>query len=296
MDHQGAAMDEVRQRLRALGDDFTAAQIAATRELFVPVALSPAQVNAVVKRDLSYGPDPRHRLDAFAPAETGVGRPVVVYVHGGGFVQGDKGGEDAPFYNNVGAWAVRNGFIGVTLTYRLAPAHPWPAGAADVDLAMRWLSTHIASHGGDASRIVLMGHSAGAAHVAGYFARHGCTPDSKADAAAAVLVSGIYAPDLYADDHDYRAYFGNDPSQDAQRSTVPALAGLRTRSLFIISEFDPAPFHQHLAAVFAARVASQHRCPEVVFQRDHNHVSVVMQLGSELDTLGAALAEFIRQR
>jgi triacylglycerol lipase len=66
-------------------------------------------------------------------------------------------------------------------------------------------------------------------------------------------------------------------------------------SVFTISEFDPASFHQHLAAVFAARVRSQHRCPEVMFQRSHNHVSVVMQLGSEVDTLGTALAEFIRQ-
>lgn len=289
-------MDEVWKRLRALGDDFTAAQIAATRESFVPLVLRPEQVNAVVSRDLAYGPDLRHRLDVFAPSVAGAGRPVVVYVHGGGFVQGDKGGEGAPFYNNVGAWAVRNGFIGVTLLYRLAPAHPWPAGAADVDLAMRWLQTHIASHGGDASRIVLMGHSAGAAHVAGYFARHGSAPGSTAEAAAAVLVSGIYAPELYADDHDYRAYFGSDRRQHAQRSTVAALAELRTPSLFTISEFDPAAFHRNLAAVFTARVQSQHRCPEIVFQRNHNHVSVVMQLGSELDTLGAALAEFIRQR
>jgi hypothetical protein len=37
------------------------------------------------------------------------------------------------------------------------------------------------------------------------------------------------------------------------------------------------------------------RCPEVLWQRGHNHVSVMMQVGSELDTLGNELAEFIRQ-
>ncbi len=41
---------------------------------------------------------------------------MVVFVHGGGFVQGDKGAADAPFYNNFGAWAVRAGFVGVTMT------------------------------------------------------------------------------------------------------------------------------------------------------------------------------------
>jgi triacylglycerol lipase len=289
-------MDDVWKRLRALGDDFTPAQLTATRELFVPRALQPAQVKATVTRDLAYGPHARHRLDVFAPAGAGARRPVVVYVHGGGFVQGDKGGEGAPFFNNVGAWAVRSGFIGITLSYRLAPEHPWPAGAADVDLAMHWLKTHIAPHGGDPSRIVLMGHSAGAAHVAGYFARHGCVPDSKPEAAGAVFISGIYAPELYPHDHEYRAYYGSDRSQDSARSTVAALAGLHTPNVFTISEFDPAPLHQQLAVVFAARVQSQQRCPEVVFQRNHNHVSVVMQVGSDLDTLGGALAEFIRQR
>lgn len=288
-------MDEIWQRLRELGDQFTPAQLEATRALFVPRALNPAAADAVVNRDLSYGPDERHRLDVFMPRQGGAGRPVVLYVHGGGYAFGDKGKEADPFYNNVGAWAVRNGFIGVTMCYRLAPAHPWPAGAADVDRAMRWLQGNIASFGGDATRIVSMGHSAGAAHVAGYLARHGCDAGSKAGAAAAVFVSGIFALQIYPDKYDYQIYYGNDRSLDAERSTVEALAALSIPSVFTISEFDPASFHQHLAAVFAARVRSQHRCPEVMFQRSHNHVSVVMQLGSEVDTLGTALAEFIRQ-
>ena len=289
-------MQEVWQRLREMADQFTMAQLDATRALFAPRALKPAEVGAVVHRDLAYGPDDRHRLDIFAPAQPGTGRPVVLFVHGGGYQFGSKGGEADPFYNNVGAWAVRNGFVGVTMSYRLAPAHQWPAGAADVDRAMRWLNDNVAAFGGDGSRIVAMGHSAGAAHVAGYLARHGCEAGSRAEAAATVFISGIFALQLYPDEHEYRVYYGTDRSQDAARSTVDALAELRIPSVFTISEFDPASFHQHLAAVFAARVQSQRRCPEVMFQRRHNHVSVVMQLGSEIDTLGEALAEFIRQR
>jgi len=280
--------------VRALGDAFTPEQIAATRSLYVPRALSPEAVDAVVRRDVQYGPDARHRLDIFAPRNAAA-RPVVLFVHGGGFVQGDKGNAGDPFYNNVGAWAVRSGFIGVTMTYRLAPTHGWPAGAADVDRAMQWLQTNIASHGGDAARIVLMGHSAGAAHVAGYLAGHG-RGAGQGSAAAAIFVSGIFALQTYTGPYEYQLYFGTDRSQDEQRSTVAALATLGIPSLFSISEFDPPPFHRHLAAVFAARVAAQGRSPEVLWQRDHNHVSVVMQLGSNTDTLGAPLAEFIRDR
>lgn len=287
-------MTDVWKRLRELGDRFTIAEITATRELFVPRALAPLAVGARVLRDLAYGPDPRQRLDVFAPAAAG-NLPVVLFVHGGGFVGGDKGNEGDPFYNNVGAWAVRSGFIGVTMTYRLAPAHAWPSGAQDVELALGWLRAHVATYGGDPARIVVMGHSAGAAHVAGCLARHGCAPGSRSPAAAAILVSGIYALDLYPDGHDYRVYFGADRRLDRERSTVAQFASLDIPSLFTISEFDPPAFHRNLAAVFLARVGESGRCPEVLYQRGHNHVSVMMQLGSELDTVGNELAEFVRQ-
>jgi triacylglycerol lipase len=246
-------------------------------------------------RDLAYGADPRQRLDVFAPAAATGSLPVVLFVHGGGFVGGDKGNDGDPFYNNIGAWAVQSGFIGVTMTYRLAPAHAWPTGAQDVDLALDWLRGQVAGYGGNPARIVVMGHSAGAAHVAGCLARHGCAPGSRSAAAAAILVSGIYALDVYPDGYDYQVYFGADRRLDMERSTVAQLAQLGIPSLFTISEFDPVPFHRNLAAVFQARVRESGRCPQVLYQRGHNHVSVMMQLGSEIDTAGNELAEFIRQ-
>ena len=96
--------------------------------------------------------------------------PVLVFVHGGGFVMGDKGAPDAPFYNNVGLWAARSGCIGVTMTYRLAPAAPWPAGSEDVGAAVQFLHEAVERWGGDPKSIFLMGQSAGAVHVAGYVA------------------------------------------------------------------------------------------------------------------------------
>ena len=70
----------------------------------------------------------RHLLDVFTP-ESGSGtRPVLIYVHGGAFVGGNKRLPNSPFYDNIMLWAVKNGFVGVNTTYRLAPASPWPAG------------------------------------------------------------------------------------------------------------------------------------------------------------------------
>ena len=155
--------------IRQLGVELAPPMLEGSQRLFAPYVPRPAPDVCAVERDMAYGPDARHRLDLFRPprSEGSNTRPVVAFVHGGGFVRGDKGTPDAPFYNNVGAWAVRNGLIGVTLTYRLAPGAPWPSGAHDVAMALEWLAGNVARFGGDPGRLFLMGQSAGAAHVAG---------------------------------------------------------------------------------------------------------------------------------
>lgn len=286
-------MDNVFTRLRAMGDDFTPEQIAATRALFAPLVPRPADTGAQAHRDLHYGPDPRNRLDVFT---SGVGAPraVVVFVHGGGFIMGDKGDATAPFFNNFGAWAVREGFVGVTLTYRLAPDHVWPSGAVDLERAVAWIVANIAQYGGDPHRIVLAGQSAGATHVASYLAGQGGSTGTTAVAAAA-LFSGVF--DLAIADHNgpNAAYYGTDTSLYAQRSTVKALGSTAVPCLFTVSELDPAQFHRQAAAVVNARLAGTGRTPELLWLAGHNHVSSVMQLGSDVDTLGPAFAAFVRR-
>ena len=110
-----------------------------------------------------------------APKVRPAPRPVLLFVHGGGFTGGDKKADDTPFYDNVGTWAVDNGMVGVNMTYRLAHEHQWPAGAEDIAAAIAWVKANIAAEGGDPRRLYLMGHSAGAAHAAAYVARSGFT-------------------------------------------------------------------------------------------------------------------------
>lgn len=285
---------ELMQALAALGTDFTPAQMMASRELFAPRVLRPEQVEGcTVIRDQNYGPDPRHRLDLFVPPVGATPRPVFVFVHGGGFVQGDKGDAAAPFYNNVGAWAVREGFVGVTMTYRLAPAHPWPAGAADIGAALRWLRGAVAAHGGDATRIVICGQSAGGAHVAGYLAGHGVEPQDYTPVAGAILVSGVYDFGIAAPSPMHDAYFGSDRSLHAARSTVDALASTAVPCLFTVCQRDPLEFQRQAAAVVNARVALQGSWPAFAWLAGHNHLSSVLQLGSDVDNLGPSMRRFI---
>lgn len=283
---------EIWKQLRAIGEEFTPASIQATQKLFMPLALTPAQAGAVVQRNLAYGPDPRHRLDVFHAPEAAP-RPVVVFVHGGGFVAGDKGGPDASFYNNVGAWAVRSGFVGVTMTYRLAPGAAWPSGAMDVAAAVTWLRDNISRYGGDAGRMVLIGQSAGATHVAGFLAGQGGVDAAASGVKAAVLLSGVFEPDPFHADPMQETYFGRDRGRYAAQSAVLGLAASGVTCLFTISEFDLPLFHAQLAAVFAARVAMRGRSPQVLYLHGHNHFSSSLQLGSTIDTLGPPLLDWI---
>jgi triacylglycerol lipase len=162
--------------IRELGVELTPPMLEGSMALFAPLVPRPTPEVCAVERDISYGPDARHRLDVFHPPESGGratrARPVLAFVHGGGFVRGDKGAPEAPFYNNVGAWAVQSGLIGVTLTYRLAPGSRWPAGAEDVAMALEWLAGNVARFGGDPNRLVLIGQSAGGFHVASCVVGH----------------------------------------------------------------------------------------------------------------------------
>ena len=287
------ATNDLWAQIRSLGFDLTPDQIQATTALMAPLAPKPGP-DVEVHRDVVYGFDARHRLDVFVPA-TGVARaPALVFVHGGGFVRGDKGAPDAPFHNNVGLWAARSGCIGVTMTYRLAPAAPWPAGSEDVGAAVRFLRAGIERWGGDPDRIFLMGQSAGAVHVAGYVAEPRLHVALNGGIAGAIMVSGLYDVSR-ADRNPFQAaYYGEDASRWPEQSTLGKLAGTSVPCLYSVSEFDPPDFQRQAAWLVEAHTARQGRWPRVIHLAGHNHLSSVQQIGSAVDTLGPELVRFIR--
>ena len=110
-----------------------------------------------------------HLLDADAPG-SGVqtalkNAPVMIYVHGGGGVRGDKAfSKDLalkPVY-----FAKREGFVFVSVNYRLGAAGAYPIAQQDVANAVAWVHNNIAQFGGDPNQIFLSGHSSGANLVA----------------------------------------------------------------------------------------------------------------------------------
>jgi acetyl esterase/lipase len=277
-------------RIRDLGTEFSVSQIQGSMALFAP--LQPPVDEALVQRDLSYGPDARHRLDLFGGGGD-ARRPVLVFLHGGGFIGGDKGAPGAPFYNNVGAWAVAQGWLGVTATYRLAPAHPWPAGAQDVARLVDWLKAEVANHGGDPDRIILMGQSAGAAHVASYVGGKCFAEMAATSIAGAIMLSGLYDVPSAARNPYQDAYFGTDPSRFAAQSSIDGLVETSVPCLFTVSENDPTDFQRQAALLISRRVAATGKWPNFHWLEGHNHISPVHQIHSPVDALGPVLARFV---
>ncbi len=105
--------------------------------------------------DIAYGPDIYQTLDVYAPKDA-TSCPVLVFLHGGAWAHGYKewNGFMAPAFVDLPA-------VFVSLSYRLVPAHKWPAPLEDAFAGLRWVRDNIARHGGDPARLHVAGWSAG---------------------------------------------------------------------------------------------------------------------------------------
>ena len=111
-------------------------------------------------RNIDYAGDGihRHKLDVlFRRADPPSRAPVLVYIHGGAWVMGDKREQGVPMMHEL---AMR-GWVCVAINYRLSPEATWPDHIVDCKLALAWVRNHIAEYGGDPSFLAVSGGSAG---------------------------------------------------------------------------------------------------------------------------------------
>lgn len=104
--------------------------------------------------DIVFG-DNSSTLDLFIP-KTDRKNTALLFIHGGGFTQGDK-----KAMNGFAKLFAQGGFTAVSVNYRLAPQHPYPAALEDVTKALKWLQRHATDYGFDRKKIVPIGYSAG---------------------------------------------------------------------------------------------------------------------------------------
>lgn len=113
-----------------------------------------------VQENVAYGLRARHRLDLFRTQTPREHRPLIVFVHGGAWMHGDK--KD---YRFIGEAFAKEGFDVAVINYHLAPEHIFPASIDDLSLALNYLNVHQLKYQISTEKVVLMGHSAGAFNV-----------------------------------------------------------------------------------------------------------------------------------
>ena len=175
--------------------------------------------------------------------------PTILFVHGGGFVLGDVDTHD----DQARLLCAQVGAVVVSIDYRLAPEHPFPAGHLDAVAAHRWVVETVAELGGDVKRIAVAGDSAGGNLSAGVAI---AARDAGRPLAAQLL---IYPSTDFVDSEDYPSRVENaqgylltdvdmrwfrqsyDPDPADPRATVlrhPDLTGLAP-AIVAVAEFDP---------------------------------------------------------
>jgi acetyl esterase/lipase len=257
--------------------------LAGCRPVDVLDALTPS-TGYRLESGIAYGALPRQSLDVYQPAvpravpgargaETGA--PVIVFFYGGFWNSGARAE-----YRFVGQLLAAQGFTVVIPDYRLYPAVAYPAFLEDGAAALRWTQDHIAAHGGDAHRLFLMGHSAGAynAMMLALDPHYGAAAGF--DAARLCGVVGLAGPYDFKFDTDLlRGVFAATLSDPATALPVTYAAKPAPPVLLIMGDADTTvrpensfSLERHLRA--AGNPVHLHEVPGL------DHVDIVLQLSS----------------
>jgi len=248
--------------------------------------------------ELAYGAGERQRCDVYRPLDA-AGKPLtgplpmVVFVHGGSWMSGDK-----HLYRWVGQALAQQGFVAILPNYGLMPAVRFPDFANDVAAAVAFAHTHAAEWGGDPGRLFLMGHSAGAhlaalnAYDARYLARHGLTP---AIIAGYIGLSGPY--DFQLNTPLLKGTFAG--SSERERDALPVILVTATapRSLLIMGRDDTTvnPHNTHSLAARMREVGAS--VEEMWVDGDHGvTVGAFARIYRAKSPIVARVAEFVRGR
>jgi acetyl esterase/lipase len=252
---------------------------------FVPKDAGSEQIAQAV----SYGPDDRQRLDVYRPIQAGAARPVIIFVHGGSWKDGE--GRD---YEFVGRAFAAQGYLTLVISYRLLPQHAYPAFVEDVAIAVAWANRHAGEYGGDGKRIFLAGHSAGAYNIALAVLDRHYMMDAGADPSTVEAVATLAGPFDFVplDSPISIATFGHlkdlAPTQPVNfvRADAPPFLLLHGTADTTVKPKNSRSLLKHLQDVGAKA--------HLIEYQDVSHVGIMMALAKPLRGTAPVLADIIK--
>jgi len=260
-----------------------------------------------IKRDIPYveNGNARHVLDIYAPANAKK-LPVVFWIHGGGWEQGDKSQVKLK-----PQWFMDRGFVFVSTNYRLLPTVDMGTLIRDVAKSFAWVEKHIAEHGGDPKRVLVGGHSAGAQLAAiictddrylkengnSFDSLIGCVPvDGDTYDIPAIIETAetrLRAHQFPPRVNGHRVKFGNTPEKHKDFSAVTHVAKGKVIPPFLILHIASSP-DTSAQAKRLGNVLQEASIPVTIFgAKDSGHVKLNDDLGLPDDPATKALTAFV---
>lgn len=225
--------------------------------------------------DLRYGPAERNRIDYFAADKPG---PILVFIHGGYWQMRAK-----ETFSFLAAGPLAHGIHVALPGYTLAPAATLDGIVAEVRAALRWIAQHAAQLGGDVSRIIVSGWSAGGHLTA-------MVMDEPA-VKGGLAISGIF--DLEPIQLNYlNARLGLDAAAVQRLSPLLHLPAT-SPPLILACGTDELPELQGQSATYAAARAQAHLPGRLLRLPSHNHFTILEELARADGALTRALCELI---
>jgi acetyl esterase/lipase len=175
-----------------------------------PFAFKDAQVRVI--RDIAYAPEHGRRglLDVYAPAAGAVDAPVLLQIHGGGWMIGRKEQQAQPLLVHL----ARRGWVCVAANYRLSPKATFPDHIVDCKRALRWVRERVAEYGGDPEFVAATGGSAGG-HLSALLALSAGDPEFQPGFEAADTRIDACVP--FYGVYDFTNSFGTQPDDGVTR-------------------------------------------------------------------------------
>ena len=235
--------------------------------------------------DIPYGDDPKQKLDLYLSEETPQGAPVFIFLHGGGFREGDRahfGFVAKPFLNH--------GILTVVASYRLlSQGFHYPSQSEDVQKMLAWVYRYIEDYGGDRNRIYIGGHSAGAylaadVSVQREWLRKQSLPRDLIKGFAPI--SGIY--DMR---HFSRWYYVPDPDLRSQASPLLHVSKLCPPAVVAVGTLEPSYIPE--VNEFAKRIREQGGQAEFLVLPAMQHHDTVLALSNEGGKLFQAILRMV---